>query len=132
MGAHQHTTVKRHKRPIICHCSERFGKTWGRGVEIEHGGSVGYDWIPASAGMTEEGARDSSLPKVWRVCFTFTSTSARVCRGAKPLCRGFGGVPQTTQSPPQEWGIKGVEREHVEVPAGFVSLYPSYNWLRQR
>jgi hypothetical protein len=82
------------------------GRLGDEEVEIEHGGSVGYDWIPASAGMTEEGARDLSLPGVW-------------------------GCPPIPKSP-QEWGIKGVESEHVEVPAGFVSLYPSYNWLRQR
>jgi hypothetical protein len=63
----------------------------------------------SSAGMTEEGARDSSLPKVWRVCFTFTSTSARACRGAKPLCRGFGGVPQLSYSPPKR-GARGLKQ----------------------
>jgi len=39
-----------------------------------------------------------------------TGTSAWVCRGAKPLCRGFGGVPQSSFLFPLEWGIKGVDR----------------------
>jgi hypothetical protein len=32
-----------------------------------------------------------------------------VCRGAGPLCRGFGGSPSFRYSIPQEWGIKGVD-----------------------
>ena len=32
-----------------------------------------------------------------------------VCRGAKPLCRGFGGVPQLLSTVPHDWGTEGVE-----------------------
>jgi len=36
-----------------------------------------------------------------------------VCRWAKPLCWGFGGIPNLEF--PQDWGIEGVERAFVSV-----------------
>ncbi len=40
----------------------------------------------------------------------------RVCRGAKPLCRGFGGVPQLSLIFPRDWGTKGVEYQPEHGP----------------
>ncbi len=39
--------------------------------------------------------------------------STRVCRGAKPLCRGFGGVPQFPNLPPR-LGVRGLKSPHKE------------------
>jgi hypothetical protein len=38
---------------------------------------------------------------------TVSASSTGKCRGAKPLCREFEGVPRSIFLCPQEWGIKG-------------------------
>ena len=54
-----------------------------------------YTWIPAQAGMTRYGA----------------------CRGAKPLCRGFGGVPHFELSGVPLWQ-RGTEGDLTSGPEG--------------
>ena len=49
-----------------------------------------------------------------------SSSPTGMRRGAKPLCRGSGGVPQFPILP-QEWGIKGVETL-LEQPDGHLQL----------
>ena len=52
-----------------------------------------HEWIPASAGMTVEGARDLSLPRVW-------------------------GCPPTPLSPPMSGGPRGLT---VRLEAGVIT-----------
>ena len=65
-------------------------------------------------------------------CGMLSAGSPRVCRGAKPLCRGFGGVPQIIKiplNPPLSKG--GLEAKEVqgEAPAGGLGVSPSSPFL---
>ena len=71
-------------------------------------------WIPASAGMTREGCRDSSLLRVWGYPPTQFSPQEWGRREAERICREPEGVPRFfSLLIPQEWGTKGVENNRI-------------------